>query len=32
MDSYVVYTDSGCDLSSELLQEWGVYSCNHSIV
>lgn len=28
MNPYVVYTDSGCDLSPELLQEWGVYSCN----
>lgn len=28
MKQYVLYTDSGCDLSPELLEEWGVYrSC-----
>ena len=26
MNDYIVYTDSGCDISSQLLGEWGVCS------
>lgn len=26
MNDYVIYTDSACDVSAELLQQWGVYS------
>lgn len=26
MSSYVIYTDSACDVNPELLKEWGVYS------
>ncbi len=26
MKSYVIYTDSGCDISPEILKEWGVKS------
>lgn len=26
MKNFVVYTDSGCDIAPELLQEWGVHS------
>ena len=28
MREYVIVTDSGCDIKSELLKEWGVESCN----
>ena len=36
MNNYVIFTDSGCDLSEELLKEWGIryaaltYSFNDS--
>ena len=26
MNNYVIYTDSACDVSPDLLKEWGVYS------
>ena len=26
MSNYVIFTDSSCDLSSDILNEWGVYS------
>ena len=27
MDKFVLFVDSACDISAELLNEWGVSSC-----
>ena len=32
MSEYIIFTDSGCDLSPAVLQQWGVDSCSLSFV